>query len=169
MPLTNAPSVSSTPSPDGMDLETDKRQRNNAASARFRAKKKLRDQVLARTAEESVARLEMLERRCREQEMEIKWLRSLTATQLEKGGRYTSLRELYAENGVAWVDDLVASDDSAAVTFASRHALAPVPVAPVPELQPIVAPVDSEVSVAETLKRQLVAAQPRSAKKQRLL
>lgn len=151
-----------------LDPETDKRQRNNAASARFRAKKKLRDQALARTAQESVARLEMLERRCREQEMEIKWLRGITAAHLEKEGKGKQLRQIYEENGVQWVDGLQASLDSTSLSQGARLALTPVSLPPVPELQaPVVLP-SSEGSVAEVLKRQLQAAQPRPTKRNRL-
>lgn len=57
--------------------EEDKRRRNTAASARFRVKKKMREQALERTAREMTAKAEMFEGRVRELEMEIKWLRSL--------------------------------------------------------------------------------------------
>ncbi|CAG8435178.1 4599_t:CDS:1 [Funneliformis mosseae] len=57
--------------------EEDKRRRNTAASARFRVKKKMREQALERTAREMTAKAETLESRVRELEMEIKWLRSL--------------------------------------------------------------------------------------------
>lgn len=57
--------------------EEDKRRRNTAASARFRHKKRLREQVLEKTAKEMTAKSEMLEIRVKELEMEIKWLRGL--------------------------------------------------------------------------------------------
>ncbi|GBB93776.1 hypothetical protein RclHR1_02230002 [Rhizophagus clarus] len=57
--------------------EEDKRRRNTAASARFRVKKKMREQALERTAREMTAKAEMFEGRVKELEMEIKWLRSL--------------------------------------------------------------------------------------------
>ncbi|KAF9574493.1 hypothetical protein EC968_006298 [Mortierella alpina] len=57
--------------------EEDKRRRNTAASARFRHKKRLREQILERTAKEMTAKSEILELRVRELEMEIKWLRGL--------------------------------------------------------------------------------------------
>lgn len=57
--------------------EEDKRRRNTAASARFRHKKRLREQILEKTAKEMTAKSEMLEVRVRELEMEIKWLRGL--------------------------------------------------------------------------------------------
>ncbi|CAI2165982.1 14604_t:CDS:2 [Funneliformis geosporum] len=52
--------------------EEDKRRRNTAASARFRVKKKMREQALERTAREMTAKAETLEGRVRELEMEIK-------------------------------------------------------------------------------------------------
>ncbi|KAK3829225.1 MAG: hypothetical protein J3Q66DRAFT_270671, partial [Benniella sp.] len=55
----------------------DKRRRNTAASARFRQKKRLREQILEKTAKEMTAKSELLEGRVRELEMEIKWLRGL--------------------------------------------------------------------------------------------
>ncbi|CAG8665582.1 6975_t:CDS:1 [Acaulospora morrowiae] len=57
--------------------EEDKRRRNTAASARFRVKKKMREQALERTAKEMTQKAETLEVRVKELEMEIKWLRSL--------------------------------------------------------------------------------------------
>ncbi|KAJ1962869.1 hypothetical protein IWQ62_003391 [Dispira parvispora] len=57
--------------------EEDKRRRNTAASARFRAKKKLREQAMERTAKEMTAKAEALEQRVKELETEIKWLRGL--------------------------------------------------------------------------------------------
>ncbi|KAG9285930.1 hypothetical protein G9A89_013355 [Geosiphon pyriformis] len=57
--------------------EEDKRRRNTAASARFRIKKKMREQALEHTAKEMTTKAELLEGRVKELEMEIKWLRSL--------------------------------------------------------------------------------------------
>ncbi|KAF9975725.1 hypothetical protein BGZ73_000527 [Actinomortierella ambigua] len=57
--------------------EEDKRRRNTAASARFRQKKKLREQALEQTAREQTTRAETLEMRVKELEMEVKWLRGL--------------------------------------------------------------------------------------------
>ncbi|KAF9434707.1 hypothetical protein BGZ76_007574 [Entomortierella beljakovae] len=55
----------------------DKRRRNTAASARFRQKKKLREQALEQTAREQTSRAEHLEARVKELEMEVRWLRGL--------------------------------------------------------------------------------------------
>lgn len=57
--------------------EEDKRRRNTAASARFRVKKKMREQALERTARDMSAKVEALETKLRELELENKWLRSL--------------------------------------------------------------------------------------------
>ncbi|KAG0340168.1 hypothetical protein BG000_000546 [Podila horticola] len=58
-------------------VEEDKRRRNTAASARFRQKKKLREQALEQTAREQTLRAEGLEARVKELEMEVRWLRGL--------------------------------------------------------------------------------------------
>jgi hypothetical protein len=57
--------------------EHDKRRRNTAASARFRQKKKLREQALEQTAKEMSSKCEALDKRVRELELEAKWLRAL--------------------------------------------------------------------------------------------
>ncbi|KAJ2712118.1 hypothetical protein H4R19_002918 [Coemansia spiralis] len=57
--------------------EEDKRRRNTAASARFRVKKKLKEQALERAAREMTAKAEALERRVHELETETRWLKSL--------------------------------------------------------------------------------------------
>ncbi|KAF9996954.1 hypothetical protein BGZ65_007462 [Modicella reniformis] len=60
-----------------LSADEDKRRRNTAASARFRHKKRLREQILEKTAKEMTSKSELLEIRVRELEMEIKWLRGL--------------------------------------------------------------------------------------------
>ncbi|KAL0082085.1 hypothetical protein F4703DRAFT_1119217 [Phycomyces blakesleeanus] len=60
-----------------LSVEDDKRRRNTAASARFRQKKKMREQALELTAKEMTAKTERLENRVKELEMEAKWLRAL--------------------------------------------------------------------------------------------
>ena len=57
--------------------EEDKRRRNTAASARFRVKKKQREQALEATAREQTARADRLQARVGELERENKWLRGL--------------------------------------------------------------------------------------------
>jgi hypothetical protein len=60
-----------------IDGETDKRIRNNAASARFRAKKKIREQALEAIAKDSVLKLEELERQMHELSLERNHLHNL--------------------------------------------------------------------------------------------
>ncbi|KAJ3252594.1 hypothetical protein HK103_001393 [Boothiomyces macroporosus] len=59
------------------DDEDDKRRRNTEASARFRAKKKAREQAIQKEAKELQEKVVRLEEKIKEQEMEIKWLRQL--------------------------------------------------------------------------------------------
>ncbi|KAG0297471.1 hypothetical protein BGZ98_000598 [Dissophora globulifera] len=81
--------------------EEDKRRRNTAASARFRQKKKLREQALEVTAREQTQRAETLEGRVRELEMEVRWLRGLI---VEKDSRLheatVSLRDANSESSL---------------------------------------------------------------------
>jgi hypothetical protein len=65
--------------------EEDKRRRNTAASARFRVKKKQREQALEKTAKEMTERAAMLETKVQQLEMENKWLKGLI-TEREVGG-----------------------------------------------------------------------------------
>lgn len=58
-------------------IDDDKRKRNTAASARFRMKKKLREQELEKTAKEMTLKAEALEKRVAELEKEAQWLRAL--------------------------------------------------------------------------------------------
>ena len=57
--------------------EEDKRRRNTLASARFRAKKKMREQALEKDHKEMAAKIEKMENRIKELELENKWLRGL--------------------------------------------------------------------------------------------
>ncbi|KAF7722361.1 hypothetical protein EC973_003206 [Apophysomyces ossiformis] len=57
--------------------EDDKRRRNTAASARFRIKKKLREQAMEQTVRDMSAKSEALQNRVNELEMEVRWLRGL--------------------------------------------------------------------------------------------
>lgn len=67
------------PIEDELDLsvDDDKRRRNTAASARFRMKKKLREQALEETTKKMADNVEKLESKVKELEMEAKWLRAL--------------------------------------------------------------------------------------------
>ncbi|KAJ9614749.1 uncharacterized protein PV06_08450 [Exophiala oligosperma] len=63
--------------------EEDKRRRNTAASARFRIKKKQREQALEKTVKEVQDKNTQLEVKLRQMEVENKWLRDLI---MEKNG-----------------------------------------------------------------------------------
>jgi hypothetical protein len=60
-----------------VEAEEDKRRRNTAASARFRVKKKQREQQLEKTAKEMTDKANKLEKRVHELELENKWLKGL--------------------------------------------------------------------------------------------
>jgi hypothetical protein len=57
--------------------EEDKRRRNTAASARFRVKKKQREQALEKSAKEMTEKVTSLENRIQQLETENKWLKNL--------------------------------------------------------------------------------------------
>ncbi|KAI9351917.1 hypothetical protein BD770DRAFT_393614 [Pilaira anomala] len=61
----------------------DKRRRNTAASARFRIKKKMKEQALQNTACEMTDKAKMMEKRVHELESEIKWLKALVVEKNE--------------------------------------------------------------------------------------
>ena len=66
-----------------MAAEEDKRRRNTAASARFRVKKKQREQALEKTAKELTDKVEALEAKVKSLRQENGWLRRLV---VEKKG-----------------------------------------------------------------------------------
>ncbi len=66
--------------------EEDKRRRNTAASARFRVKKKQREQALERTVKEVTDKNAALEAKISQLEMENQWLKNLVT---EKNGKQT--------------------------------------------------------------------------------
>ncbi|KAL1965094.1 hypothetical protein VTN77DRAFT_6007 [Rasamsonia byssochlamydoides] len=68
--------------------EEDKRRRNTAASARFRIKKKLREQALERTVKEATEKNAALEARVSQLELENQWLKNLITE--KNGGDPTS-------------------------------------------------------------------------------
>lgn len=73
--------------------EEDKRRRNTAASARFRIKKKQREQALEKTAKEMSDRVSVLESRIQQLETENTWLKGLIT---EKSGGKASASEIKA-------------------------------------------------------------------------
>jgi len=66
-----------------MAAEEDKRRRNTAASARFRIKKKQREQALEKSAKEMTDKVTALEGKIQQLETENKWLKNIV---LEKNG-----------------------------------------------------------------------------------
>ncbi|KAK1761276.1 putative regulatory protein cys-3 [Echria macrotheca] len=75
--------------------EEDKRKRNTAASARFRIKKKQREQALEKSAKEMADKVTMLEGRISALETENKWLKSLVTE--KHGGKDDILKKLLKE------------------------------------------------------------------------
>ena len=63
--------------PGQVAAEEDRRRRNTAASARFRMKKKQREQTLERTVRETTDKNATLEARVAQLEMENRWLKNL--------------------------------------------------------------------------------------------
>jgi len=78
-----------------MMAEEDKRRRNTAASARFRVKKKQREQQLEKTAKDMTDKVTSLENRVAQLETENKWLKNLITEKADsKAG---DLAELYQQ------------------------------------------------------------------------
>lgn len=63
--------------PSRVAAEEDKRRRNTAASARFRIKKKQREQALEKSAKEMTEKVSNLEAKVSQLETENKWLKNL--------------------------------------------------------------------------------------------
>ncbi|KAG6024353.1 hypothetical protein E4U40_003321 [Claviceps sp. LM458 group G5] len=71
--------------------EEDKRRRNTAASARFRIKKKQREQALEKSAKEMSEKVNSLENRISQLETENKWLKNLLVEKNEGSDDITAL------------------------------------------------------------------------------
>jgi hypothetical protein len=85
--------------------EEDKRRRNTAASARFRVKKKQREQALEKTAKDMTDKANRLEKRVNELEMENRWLKGLITDKNESDGdklseMFAKLKEEIGEKGL---------------------------------------------------------------------
>jgi len=79
--------------------EEDKRRRNTAASARFRVKKKQREQALEKSAKEMSDKVAALEGRINQLETENKWLKNLITEKNESKEDIAALWKKYnAEN-----------------------------------------------------------------------
>jgi hypothetical protein len=90
-----------------------KRLCNTAASARFRVKKRLREQGLERSAREKKEKLAALEARVRQLEAENKWLKSLIIEKYNTKEDIVVLRESFRSKKELQVGDRkgVARDD----------------------------------------------------------
>ena len=75
--------------------EEDKRRRNTAASARFRVKKKQREQALEKSAKEMSDKVAALEGRINQLETENKWLKNLVTEKNESKEDVASLWKRY--------------------------------------------------------------------------
>lgn len=84
--------------------EEDKRRRNTAASARFRVKKKQREQALEKTAKEMTERVNVLETRVKTLETENAWLKSLITEKnggKASGADVSAMLDTHAEENAA--------------------------------------------------------------------
>ncbi|KAG5927894.1 hypothetical protein E4U42_001601 [Claviceps africana] len=98
---TAAAAAAAAPTPVGQPLsfeetsrvaaEEDKRRRNTAASARFRIKKKQREQALEKSAKEMTEKVTALENRISQLETENKWLKNLLVEKNEGSDDITAL------------------------------------------------------------------------------
>jgi len=77
--------------------EEDKRRRNTAASARFRVKKKQREQALEKSAKEMSDKVAALEGRINQLETENKWLKNLIMEKNENKDDIAALWKKYSQ------------------------------------------------------------------------
>lgn len=77
--------------------EEDKRRRNTAASARFRVKKKQREQALEKSAKEMSDKVSALEGRINQLETENKWLKNLIMEKNENKDDIAALWKKYSQ------------------------------------------------------------------------
>jgi len=80
-----------------MAAEEDKRRRNTAASARFRVKKKQREQALEKSAKEMSDKVSALEGRINQLETENKWLKNLVMEKNENKDDIAALWKKYSQ------------------------------------------------------------------------
>jgi hypothetical protein len=80
--------------------EEDKRRRNTAASARFRVKKKQREQALEKSAKEMSDKVSALENRINQLQTENKWLKNLIVEKNDNKEDIAALWKKYREESV---------------------------------------------------------------------
>jgi len=96
-------SISGASSEVGLDgearvaAEEDKRRRNTAASARFRIKKKQREQALEKTAKDMTEKASKLETKVQQLEMENTWLKGLITEKNDVKGDFQELYEKFTK------------------------------------------------------------------------
>jgi len=78
--------------------EEDKRRRNTAASARFRVKKKQREQALEKSAKEMNDKVSNLESKVSQLETENKWLKNLLVDKNEGNGEIATLWKEFTQH-----------------------------------------------------------------------
>jgi len=93
-----------------VEADEDKRRRNTAASARFRVKKKQREQALEKTAKEMTDKATKLEKRVHELELENKWLKGLI-TEKTSGQEFSDLFAKFLSDNASSSDDDVKIDE----------------------------------------------------------
>jgi len=117
---TNMPSPQDMEEGSRVAAEEDKRRRNTAASARFRVKKKQREQALEKQTKEFQDKVSLLEGKVQQLEMENKWLKGLItdknegkSIQVEKDFGERSIDEHTTGVGTAADEESEGKDDTA--------------------------------------------------------
>lgn len=95
--ITDPNSVQAIDEPSRIAAEEDKRRRNTAASARFRVKKKQREQALEKTAKDMTEKVSVLESKITQLEMENKWLKSLITEKNESSADIAAMYKKFAK------------------------------------------------------------------------
>jgi signal recognition particle GTPase len=80
--------------------EEDKRRRNTAASARFRIKKKQREQALEKSAKEMTDKVTSLENKVAQLETENKWLKNLLVEKNEGNDEISTLWKEFTKHAI---------------------------------------------------------------------
>jgi len=95
--ITDPNSVQAIEETSRVAAEEDKRRRNTAASARFRVKKKQREQALEKTAKEMTDKVSVLESKITQLETENKWLKSLITEKNESSADITAMYKKFTK------------------------------------------------------------------------
>ncbi|KAI9729928.1 MAG: hypothetical protein M1818_008368 [Claussenomyces sp. TS43310] len=95
--ITNTPYAASFDDESRVAAEEDKRRRNTAASARFRVKKKQREQALEKSAKEMADKVAAFELRISQLETENKWLKNLITEKNDSKDNIAALWKKYRE------------------------------------------------------------------------